>query len=100
MLDDESSVGALLHLIRAEYLEMPGLSLTAAQAQRLWNLPCAFCCLGFLEELVDAGFLRQTATGSFVRLRTDSPRATTAGRTAGPGGRPPEPRSRSSSPVV
>jgi len=65
----------MLLRIRAEYLEMPGLSLTLAQAQRLWNLPCAHCCCGFLEELAATGFLRKTPEGAFVRLHSDSPRA-------------------------
>ena len=40
----ESLVSALLlQRIRAEYLEMPGLNLTAAQAQRLWGLDGATC---------------------------------------------------------
>ncbi len=33
----------LLQRVRAEYLEMPGLKLTAPQARRLWGLDCATC---------------------------------------------------------
>ena len=29
---------ALVHRVRGEFLEMPGLRLTRAQAQRLWGL--------------------------------------------------------------
>lgn len=53
--------------IRAEYLEMPGLSLTEKQACRLWGLdPRA--CAGLLEELVAEQFLRRTRDGAFVRV--------------------------------
>lgn len=52
--------------IRAEYLEMPGLQLTLAQARRLWGLdePTS---MALLAALVDARFLRRTRTGMFVR---------------------------------
>jgi DNA-binding IclR family transcriptional regulator len=55
-----------LQLIRAEYLEMPGLSLTLAQAQRLWCLepPEAHT---FLQTLVQRNFLRKTPEGRFLR---------------------------------
>jgi len=43
-------------LIRAEYLEMPGLCLTLAQAARLWNVE-QDRCLQALESLTRAGFL-------------------------------------------
>jgi hypothetical protein len=41
-----------------EYLEMPGLQLTAAQAARLWNVPLA-TSQQLLDALVDAAFLRR-----------------------------------------
>ena len=52
--------------IEAEYREMPGLSLTAAQAGRLWALDGA-CCTQVLAELMDAGFLRCSADGRYRR---------------------------------
>lgn len=56
----------LLPRIRREFVEMPGLRLTARQAQRLWGLdPCA--CQALLEALIDAGFLKRTGDGGFVR---------------------------------
>jgi len=59
----------LVRRVRGEYLEMPGLSLTLGQAQRLWNLQRAECaCL--LGDLVDAGFLACTSLGTFVRADT------------------------------
>jgi len=51
--------------IRAEFLEMPGLRLTAAQAARLWAFDAAFCN-EVLASLVDAHFLTCTR-GVFVR---------------------------------
>lgn len=46
----------LCPLIRAEYLEMPGLNLTLPQASRLWGREPALCH-DALEMLVAAGFL-------------------------------------------
>ncbi len=56
----------LMGRVRAEYQEMPGLKLTAAQAQRLWGLDRA-ACDALLGALVDAKFLYQTRDGAFVR---------------------------------
>jgi hypothetical protein len=55
-----------LLLIRAEYLEVPGLHLTLQQARRLWCLDEATSTALF-SALVDARFLRQTETGAYVR---------------------------------
>lgn len=55
-----------LRRVRGEYMEMPGLRLTAAQAQRLWGLDRASCD-ALLEALVDAKFLLRTRDGAFVR---------------------------------
>ena len=56
----------LLYRARGEYLEMPGLSLILAQAQRLWALD-RVTCSGVLSNLVRAGFLRQRRDGSYIR---------------------------------
>ena len=55
----------LLRRARAEYLEMPGLRLTKAQAQRLWGLD-AGTCEHVLQALTQTRFLAQTRDGSFV----------------------------------
>ncbi len=55
-----------LRRIRGEYLEMPGLRLTTAQAQRLWNLDRP-TCERLLGSLVATRFLQKTRDGSFVR---------------------------------
>jgi hypothetical protein len=57
----------ILRRIRSEYVEMPGLSLTPSQAQRLWSLPSEECEV-LLEQLVVEGFLRRTDRGTFVKL--------------------------------
>jgi hypothetical protein len=55
-----------LQLIRAEYLEIPGLCLTKSQVQRLWGLdPVTSETL--LAALVDAKFLRRTRQDAYVR---------------------------------
>ena len=61
-----------LRRVQGEYTEMPGLRLTAAQAQRLWGLDRA-ACDALLGALVDAKFLFRTRDGAFVR--SDSSRA-------------------------
>jgi hypothetical protein len=52
--------------IRGEFLEMPGLRLTPAQARRLWRLD-ETACEAVLGALVDARFLAKTRDGAFVR---------------------------------
>lgn len=44
------------HRIRSEFLEMPGLKLTLAQAQRLFGLD-PVVCRALLRDLVEGGFL-------------------------------------------
>ena len=65
-IEAEQPLEGILRRIRGEYLEMPGLRLTAAQAQRLWGLDRAACDAA-LRELIDAKFLYRTRDGSFVR---------------------------------
>lgn len=60
------SVEALLNRICSEYLEMPGLQLTRAQARRLWALDDPICD-ALLNVLVDVGFLVRTAQGTYKR---------------------------------
>lgn len=56
----------VLQRIQGEYLEMPGLRLTTAQAQRLWGLQ-RDVCEALLAALVDSRFLCRTRDGAFVR---------------------------------
>jgi Fic family protein len=59
----------LVRRIRAEYLEMPGLHLTAQQAQRLFGLE-AETCDAVLATLLDAKFLIRTHSGLFAMVAT------------------------------
>ena len=52
--------------VRGEFREMPGLSLTLAQAARLWSLD-AHTCSDVLACLVETGFLCRKADGTFRR---------------------------------
>ena len=79
----------VLRRIWAEYAEMPGMSLTVHQGQRLWGLDRDTCAAA-LELLTAAGFLRKTTTGKYTRAteghasllpslrmaRADAPRGT------------------------
>ena len=56
----------VLRRVRGEYLEMPGLRLTIAQAQRLWGLDRAVCD-ALLGALVEAKFLFRTRDGAYMR---------------------------------
>lgn len=60
--------------IRAEYREMPDLSLTCEQAARLLGLDC-LRAMAALDKLQCAGFLVRTRTGRFVRGDTNLCRA-------------------------
>ena len=52
--------------IRAEYLDLPGLSLTARQAQRLWNLDSE-TCQRVLDMMIRDNFLWRTPQAQYVR---------------------------------
>ena len=62
---ESSTLNQLAPRVRAEYLEMPGLSLTLEQAQRLWNIE-GRTCKALLTSLIDARFLHRTERGLFV----------------------------------
>lgn len=57
----------MLERIRAEFLEMPGLRLTASQLARLCSVDDAVC-QAVLDVLVDAKFLRLGADGAYRRI--------------------------------
>jgi hypothetical protein len=54
-----------LRLIKAEYLEVPGLCLTPPQVKRLWNLD-ALTAESAMAALMEVQFLRRTARGAYV----------------------------------
>jgi hypothetical protein len=62
----------VLRRVQGEFLEMPGLRLTPAQARRLWGLDAA-ACDALLSALVDAQFLFRTRDGAFMRVEHATP---------------------------
>jgi hypothetical protein len=52
--------------IRSEFLEMPDLQLTPAQASRLWVID-ARTSQRLLDELRSSGFLARTRRGAYLR---------------------------------
>ena len=65
-MNREDTMTDWLHLVRAEYHEIPGLHLTRLQVQRLWNLD-ASTCEAFLEALETDKVLPRTRTGAYVK---------------------------------
>ena len=57
----------LLRRVVGEYLQMPGLPLTVAQAARLWGVDEPLCVMT-LNALVERGFLLRRPKGRFGRL--------------------------------
>ena len=62
----------VLRRVRGEFLEMPGMRLTEAQARRLWNLDAA-SCEALLSALVDSKFLFRTRDGAYMRVENARP---------------------------
>lgn len=60
------AIRSLMELVRAEYVEMPGLSVTLPQARRLWAVDHATCEEVF-SRLISEGVVRRTGKGRFVR---------------------------------
>ena len=57
----------LLRRVRAEFVEMPGLSLTEGQASRLWQVD-PLTAADLLRRLVEARFLARTGAGHYRRM--------------------------------
>lgn len=66
---------AIARRVCGEFLEMPGLRVTARQAMRLWGLD-EQTCLNVMEMLVSVNFLRRS-DGSYYSRATDGPAAPT-----------------------
>ena len=60
------AIRALMERVQAEYVEMPGLSVTLPQAQRLWAVDQTMCEEVF-SRLISTGVLRRTSKGRFIR---------------------------------
>lgn len=56
----------VLRRVEAEYREMPGMCVTAAQAQRLWGLDATTCAF-VLMTLTERRVLRRTPRGTYVK---------------------------------
>ena len=66
-LDAETAVlHELLQRIESDYREIPALSVTEPQAQRLWGLNRTMCSF-VLMTLIQRGILKRTASGTYVR---------------------------------
>lgn len=59
-------IEAVVASVRREFDEMPGLTLTAEQARRLWALEPRVCGV-VLDRLVRSGYLCQTETGHYAK---------------------------------
>ena len=64
--ENPAGLHALLRRVEAEYREMPGMCVTAAQAQRLWGLDSTTCAF-VLMTLVERRILRRTPRGTYVK---------------------------------
>jgi hypothetical protein len=62
-------VSQAVQWVRAEYLELPSLSLTRPQVQRLYGLDDV-TCESVLAALVDVEFLACARDGRYVRRET------------------------------
>ena len=67
MVIAEASVDLWVQRVRAEYLEMPGLSLTKWQMRRLWLLDVSLCD-AVVESLVKSAFLGRGNNDTYVRV--------------------------------
>jgi hypothetical protein len=61
----DDSITPLFHRVRCEFLEMPGLRLTPAQAARLWALDRP-TSNRILDGLATAGFLLRDSNGAYL----------------------------------
>jgi hypothetical protein len=66
MSRQSSDLQEWLPIVRAEYIEFPGMHLTRPQIQRLWNLD-AQTCDAVVEALEAERFLRRTDRNHYVR---------------------------------
>jgi hypothetical protein len=72
---ESAKLNALLARVQGEFMEMPGLRLTEAQARRLWSLDTSTCTT-VLETLIAFGFLFRTRDGAVMRVEQAEPVAT------------------------
>jgi hypothetical protein len=65
------SVDAIVQRVRGEYLEMPGLSLTERQAQRLWHLEPEACARSLEYSSRAGSFARHRAAATCAPTSAD-----------------------------
>ena len=63
----DMGVEDVLTRVRAEFLDTPAPGLTAEQVRRLLFLDRALCSV-LLDALIDAGFVRRTPDGRYIRV--------------------------------
>jgi hypothetical protein len=63
---ETEAIRELTRRVQAEYAEMPGLSITLVQAQRLLAIDEPTCAAVF-RALLKRGVIRRTAHGRYVR---------------------------------
>ena len=61
----DDNIAPLLHRVRSEFLEMPGLRLTPSQAARLWSLDQG-TSVRILDGLTATGFLSRNRNGAYL----------------------------------
>jgi hypothetical protein len=69
MLSAERTIADCLQLLRARFLDSPGLQLSQSQVQRLWLLDPVTCDT-LLNALIDIRFLKRTDEGIYARNGT------------------------------
>ena len=62
----KASAEEVMQRAQSDFVEMPGLNLTEAQARRLWALDQATCST-VLQRLVETRFLTRARDGGFRR---------------------------------
>lgn len=67
MNSTQPSVADWVQIIRGEFQESPGLSLTKEQMQRMWGLDTVLCT-AVLDALVDSHFLKRMPNGEYARV--------------------------------
>jgi hypothetical protein len=65
--DPRFAIESIVRRVQSEFLEMPGLRLTNAQAQRLWGLD-ARTCSAVVDRLIACRFLFRTRDGAIMRI--------------------------------
>jgi predicted transcriptional regulator of viral defense system len=63
---ESEAIRRLTRRVHAEYSEMPGLSVTMPQAQRLLGIDRQTCAV-VMRTLIDRGFLKRTQRGTYIR---------------------------------